>query len=446
MFQSCDVRAKEAVQPSKAQATETTEKTESEWPFSVNSVVSVAVFEIVGHPLKPGPSRASIFQFRDKKQINFPILRIQPMSIFRSQYIRTLLAPGLFLACLSTLPAQQKKVDLRPQTVATFNGTNITEEELRKAAADDLDQLHLQVQQMNANLARAEHEILETNLIRLLADKLFEAEAAKKGISKEVFLENELKGKVKEPSQQEIKAFYDANKPRYNQPLEKVTDEIRQYLKMQSRNRAVGELADRLKADYAVSMLLLPLRSKVGTEGSPSLGPKEAPVTIVVFSDYQSAFCSQLSKTLREVVTKYGDEVRLVYRQFPLSQVHPYAEKAAEASLCAADQNHFWEMHDLLFETQTALTDNDLVAKAAKLKLDSGAFGSCLASGKYAEKVKQDRRDGFGLGVAATPALFINGRFLSGALPISDLSKTIDEEIRIKSLGTAAAAGAARMP
>ena len=174
------------------------------------------------------------------------------MTLFRRQHMQTLFALGLLLLCVSTLPAQQKKVDLRPQTVATFNGTPITDQELRKAAADDLDQLHLQVQQMNANLARAEHEILETNLIRLLADKLFEAEAAKKGISKEAFLENELKGKVKEPSQQDVKAFYDANKQRYNQPLEKVTNEIRQYLTIQNRNRAIGDLADRLKSDYGV--------------------------------------------------------------------------------------------------------------------------------------------------------------------------------------------------
>ncbi len=364
------------------------------------------------------------------------------MSILCRQNFKTALVLGLFLSCLSPLAAQ-KKVDMRPKTVATFNGTSITDEDLRQAAADDLDRLSIQVDAMNANLARTEQQILETHLIRLLADKLFEAEAAKQGMTKEAFLDKELKGKIKEPSQQDIQAFYEANKQRYNQPLEKVTEQIRQYLKTESRNKAMGDLADRLKGNYGVKMLLPPLREKVGTQGSPSLGPKEAPVTIVVFSDYQSSFCAQLSRTLHEAVAKYGDQVRLVYRQFPLSQMHPLAEKAAEASLCAADQNHFWEMSDLMFGSQNELNEKDLKAKAAKLKLDSGVFDNCMASGKYADKVKQDQREGYTLGVAATPAMFINGRFLSGALPLSEISKSIEEEILLSLSRTAGAPEAA---
>jgi protein-disulfide isomerase len=362
--------------------------------------------------------------------------------------IRTALGLGLFISLLPPLPAQRKTVDLRPRPVATFNGETITEGDLRLAAADDLDKLHLQVQQMNATVAQTEHQILEANLIRLLADRLFEAEASKRGITKAALIEKELAGKVKEPSQPDIKAFYDANRQRFGKPLDQVAEEIRQILRRERRSKAIGDFADRLKVDYGVSMLLQPLRIKVGTEGNPSLGPKEAPVTIVVFSDYQSSFCSQLAKTLHEIVTKYPDEVRLVYRQFPLSQMHPLAEKAAEASLCAADQNHFWELHDLMFATQSALKEPDLRAKAARLKLDPGAFETCLTSGKYAEKVKQDQREGYSLGVAATPALFINGRFLSGALPLPNISRVIDEEIRLQPVRSVpgATAEAARIP
>lgn len=355
------------------------------------------------------------------------------MSPLCRRNFKTLFVLSLLLSCLSPVSAQRRSVDLRPKTVATFNGTKITDQDLRKAAAADLDRLSIEVDQMNANVARAEQQILETNLLRLLADKLFEAEAAKQSITKDAFLDKELKGKIEEPSQHEIKAFYDANKARYNQPLEKVTDQIRQYLKAENRNKAMGDLADRLKVNYGVRMLLPPLREKVGTQGSPSLGPKEAPVTIVVFSDYQSTFCSQLSKTLHQVVSKYGDKVRLVYRQFPLSQMHPFAERAAEASLCAADQNHFWEMNDLLFETQNELNEKDLKAKASKLKLDSSAFDKCMTSSQYVEKVKQDQREGYTLGVASTPTMFINGRFLSGALPLTAVSKMVDEEILLSS-------------
>ncbi len=356
------------------------------------------------------------------------------------QNVRTIWVLGLFLTCISPLladgPARPKPHIVTvsaPRVVAAFSGTSITDEDLRKAAASDLDRLSIEVDQMNANVARIEHQILETNLIRLLADKLFEAEAAKRGITKEALLEKELQGRIKEPSQQDINAFYEANKQRFNQPLDKVAAQIQQYLKTENRNKAMGDLADRLKPDYAVKMLLPPLRVKVGEEGSPSLGPNDAPVTIVEFSDFQCPFCSQLSKTLHEVVGKYGDKVHLVYRQFPLSQIHPFAEKAAEASLCAADQNHFWELHDLMFGTQNALKEGDLTAKAAQLKLDTVAFNGCLTSGKYAARVKQEQRKGFSLGVATTPSFFINGRYFAGALPLADISKTIEEEILLNS-------------
>jgi protein-disulfide isomerase len=329
--------------------------------------------------------------------------------------------------------------------VASFNGASITEDDLRKAAAADLDKLGLQVMQMNANVTRIEHQILETNLLHLLADKLFEAEAAKQGTTKDAYLEKQLAGKIKEPTEQDIAAFYHSNRERFNQPLAQVTDQIRQFLNAANRNKALTDLADGLKADYAVKMFLPPLRVKVGTEGSPSKGPKEAPVTIVEFSDFQCPYCSRLSQTLHEVVAKYRDEVHLVFRQFPLSQIHPLAEKAAEASLCAGDQNRFWEMHDLMFQTQSALKDEDLKAKALALKLDSTAFDSCLASGKYAEKVKQDEREGYTLGITSTPAFFINGRYFAGAIPMADIIRTIDEEIQLKSgpAKSAAAGGAA---
>ncbi len=329
-----------------------------------------------------------------------------------------------------------------PRQVATFEGKTITEEDLRKAAASDLDNLSIQVDEMNANVARLEHQILETNLLRLLADKIFEAEAAKQGMSKDAFLDRELQGKIKAPSIQDIAAFYEANKQRFDQPLDKVADQIQQYLKAQNRIKAMGDLADTLKASYGVKMLLPPLRVKVGTEGSPSRGPKEAPVTIVEFSDFQCPYCSQLSKTLHEAMAKYGGRVRLVYKQFPLSQIHPFAEKAAEAALCAADQDHFWDLHDLMFDTQNELKEEDLKAKGAQLKLNSASFNDCLASGKYANRVKQDQREGFSLGISTTPSFFINGRYFSGALPLADLSKAIDEEIALSSTRASAAAGA----
>ncbi len=363
--------------------------------------------------------------------------------------IKPVLVLGLFLCGSPMLradgpdKARARTVTVSaPRQVATFDGKSITDEDLRKAAASDLDNLSIQVDEMNANVTRLEHQILDTNLLRLLADKMFEAEAAKRGMSKDAFLDKELQGKVKEPSIQDVAAFYEANRQRFNQPLDKVADQIQQYLKAQNRVKAMGDLADSLKAEYGVKVLLPPLRIKVATEGSPSRGPKQAPVTIVEFSDFQCPFCAQFSKTLHEAAAKYGDRVRLVYKQFPLSQIHPFAEKAAEAALCAADQDHFWDLHDLMFDKQNELKEEDLKAKGAQLKLDSTVFNDCLTSGKYASRVKQDQREGFSLGVSTTPSFFINGRFFSGAMTLADISKEIDEEIALGAPRASAAAGA----
>ncbi len=371
------------------------------------------------------------------------------MSLTYHSEAKPILVFGLFLCSVPLLladgpeRARAHTVTISaPRQVATFDGTSITDEDLRKAAASDLDNLSVQVDEMNANVARLEHQILETNLLRLLADKIFEAEAAKRGMSKDAFLDKELQGKVKEASIQDVAAFYEANKQRFNQPLDKVADQIQQYLKSQNRIKAMGDLADSLKAEYGVKVLLPPLRVKVATDGSPSRGSKEAPVTIVEFSDFQCPYCAQLSKTLHEAIAKYGDRVRLVYKQFPLSQIHPFAEKAAEAALCAADQDHFWDLHDLMFDKQSELKEEDLKAKGAQLKIDSAAFNDCLASGKNASRVKQDQREGFSIGVSTTPSFFINGRFFSGAMTLADISKAIDEEIALGSMRASTAAGA----
>ncbi len=362
----------------------------------------------------------------------------------------------LFLTSLLPINAQEKSAPKsgqpasKPMIVATFNGAPITEEDLRKIAANDFDKLGMDVDQMNSNIARIAHQIMETNLLHMLAEKIFDAEAAKRGVTKAALLETELQGKIKEPTQQDINAFYLANRQRFTQPLDKVSDQIRQYLSAQYRNKAIDDLADRLKPGYKVQMLLPPLRFHVADEGYPSLGPKNAPVTIVEFSDFQCEECSQLTKTLREVVDKYGNKVRLVYRQLPASQAHPLAEKAAEASLCAGDQNHFWEMHNLLFETQKDLKEEDLKAKAAQLKLDTAAFDKCLSSGKYAVKVKEDEREAYRLAVASSPSFFINGRPFSGAVPLPEISKAIDEEFVLKSSSAAPVAagppGVAALP
>ena len=120
-----------------------------------------------------------------------------------------------------------------------------------------------------------------------------------------------------------------------------------------------------------------------------------------------------------------------MYRQFPLNSIHPNAQKAAEASLCANDQGKFWEMHDLMFEDQRGLSVEALTKKAESLELDGSTFETCLTSNKYAEQVKQDVMDGTVVGVTGTPAVFVNGRPLVGNVPYGELAEIIDDELKV---------------
>jgi protein-disulfide isomerase len=175
-----------------------------------------------------------------------------------------------------------------------------------------------------------------------------------------------------------------------------------------------------------------PERTEIATAGFPARGPATAPVTIVEFSDFECPFCGRLFPTLKIVEKIYLDRVRIVYRQFPLRRIHPLAQKAAEASLCANEQGRFWEMHDSLFSDQEHLTIDALKARAAALKLDRTAFNACLDSGKQIPAIDKDIAEGTKAGVTGTPAMFINGRMVVGARPFAEIQAIIEEELQTK--------------
>lgn len=185
-----------------------------------------------------------------------------------------------------------------------------------------------------------------------------------------------------------------------------------------------------LERRYSVAYLLEPPRSEVAADGFPAHGPPDAPVTIVEFSDFECPYCARLQPTLEQAKHQYGEHLRVVYRHFPLTGIHPDAWKAAEASLCAGEQGRFWELHDLMFAEQGALAVADLQEKAARLELDAEAFNECLDSSRHHDTVLADVLAGDALGVSGTPAMFINGRLVVGAIPFAELAEIIDDELR----------------
>lgn len=169
---------------------------------------------------------------------------------------------------------------------------------------------------------------------------------------------------------------------------------------------------------------------QVSADDDPALGPQDAPVLIVEFSDFQCGYCARFAtETLNQILDTYGDQVRFVYRDFPLTSMHPYAQKAAEATQCAYEQGKYWEYSDLLFQNQQALDVDSLKGYAQQLGLETGAFNECLDSGRYTSEVQNDLAQGQGYGVTGTPTFFINGRMLVGAKPFSDFQAMIAEEL-----------------
>ena len=316
--------------------------------------------------------------------------------------------------------------------VAVVNGQTITQEELEKAAAGELKGLETRKLQNDASLAQDKQEILQKALDELVAEKLIEAEAAKEKKTKEQLLEAEVESNIDTPSAEEVEAFYDANKERIPIPKDQALPQVKAYMIERSRSRYKDMLVTRLKKDFGFKSYLEPLRAQISSAGFPSRGVATAPVTIVEFSDFECPYCGGLFPTLKQVEKNYPQTVRIVYRQFPLSNLHPHAMKAAEASLCANEQNKFWEFHDSMFGNQRELSIADLKQRAVDLKLDTQAFNQCLDSGKEAAAIQADIQEGARVGVSGTPAMFINGRFLSGNQPYSEIKDVIEDELQRK--------------
>ncbi len=143
-------------------------------------------------------------------------------------------------------------------------------------------------------------------------------------------------------------------------------------------------------------------------------GSPDAKVRIVEFSDFQCPACGAAEPVVQKILAEFKGRVKFTYRHFPISQIHPYAQKAAEASECAAEQGRFWEMHGKLFANQQSLTQDDLKRHASDLGLDTAKFNACLASGKMGPVVASDLSYGLSIGVDSTPTFFINGEKRSG--------------------------------
>jgi protein-disulfide isomerase len=310
-----------------------------------------------------------------------------------------------------------------PAVVATIGDEKITREDLLDRIGANLDAIENQYR-------RNKDKAIEDGIQKILKEKVIDAEAAKQGKTTDQLVEAEAGGAV-EPTDAEVSDWYTRNKLRVGErTLEQVRPQIVQLLKAQKLKAAKDKLEQRLNDESKVTVLYQPYRLAFNNEGAPTLGKQGAPVTVVEFSDFQCPFCYQFAPTLKKVEQDFGSQVQVVYRQFPLVTIHPFAFKAAEASLCAQDQGKFWEMHDAMFSDQQKLAVADLKSTARRLGMDEKKFNACMDTGKFTEKVQNDMIEGSKLGITGTPAVFINGVFLEGgAVPYETVSAAIKTEL-----------------
>ena len=343
--------------------------------------------------------------------------------IYRTGKLQTL-ALLVFLSC--DVAAQHSD----PKRVAAVNGQPISEDEVLAAAAADLAKLDARRAQFDLEIKRERESALQAALDRLFKDRVLAAEAARRKISVDELLEIEVNRYVPAPTDEALVQFYNANKSWMEGSLGDNVASIRKDLTDEKREAILGAFVTRLKDVYGAVSFTEPMRILIPTAGRPSKGPADAPVTLVEFSDFECPFCRALSPTLQRISSTYKDKVRIVYMQFPLADMHPRALKAAEASLCALDQDKFWPLHDAMFGDPSNLRPEELKKKAANLSLEMNLLNTCLDSGKNFGREREDVEEGVKAGVSGTPALFINGRPLVGNQPYGEIQEVIEDELR----------------
>ena len=328
---------------------------------------------------------------------------------------------SLCLLAISLAPGWGCRSGNQSEKVAEVDGIVITRAELDKNGGKPLYSLREQL-----------YKLERQKLDEYIGASLLTREAHRKGISVSTLLEQEVSGKVTPVTEAEIDAFYNQNKNRIPAELEKVKDQIRDYLREQKTDAQKNDYLKSLRANANIKTYLKapPLRRvEVSVNGAPIRGPERAKVTIVKFEDFQCPYCKAVQPTFKELLKRYDGKVRLVHKDLPLDAIHPRARPAAEAARCAGEQGKFWTYHDKLYADASKFTEEELKNAAKEVGLNIEAFTACFASGKFKVAVQKDLLEGADLGLTGTPAFFINGRELSGAQPLEAFVAIIDEEL-----------------
>jgi predicted DsbA family dithiol-disulfide isomerase len=324
----------------------------------------------------------------------------------------TVLALG---ASLSAFASQAGAQQNNSAVVAEIGSQKLTRADLEQKQAAKLLQ------------ARYQYYLAEREAVnQLIEDHLLEMEAQREHMTVEQLLERKVTSQVKDPSEDQLQVFYEGL--RTEEPFATVREKIVGTLRQIRLAKARAAYLESLRSQVSVLIGLAPPKTEVAFDNAPRRGPQDAPVLIVEFADYECPYCQRIHPELKKLEEEFAGKVALAFKDFPLP-MHADAEKAAEATRCAAEQGKFWEFHDTLFDNNQKLELAQLKEYARTLKLDAARFDKCLDTSEQAAAVKKDLVQGRRLGLTGTPSFFINGHFLSGAVKYSTLREIVEQQL-----------------
>ena len=337
------------------------------------------------------------------------------------------------LAASGPACSRRTTVEARPQpaagalaggsaVVATVDGLPITLAEVDHRAADRL-----------ASIRQEEYEARRAAAMEMVIDKLIEREAAARRVSPGDVLRVEVDAKAAPVKPEEVAAYYEENKERFaGRPRNEALAGLDRAMRKRNLDARRSAFQEELRSKAKIKVSLEAPRQDLGIPaGAPALGPATAAVTILEFADYQCPYCMRAEEAVTAILKDYQGKVRFVHRDFPLPN-HDRAFVAARASRCAGEQGHFWDYRRSLLLAPGDFSDQDFQKRATGLGIDGKSFASCLQSERHDAAIKESQEEGVKAGVNATPTFFFNGRMQTGAPPIEEFRRIVEEELARK--------------
>jgi len=354
---------------------------------------------------------------------------------FRKKYFSISFVTGLAVAfsvvvitaCTDQAKAKPNlvhKSPTKPGVVAKIGDEEITEEAL--IGEDKVDFFELEKQKFDLKMNR---------LKKLMVDKLIGAEAKKANMSLDDFINKKVVGGDIKITDKEYKKFVAEKHIPESQINPQIKERIMSYLQGNKKQELVDAYVAKLTKGKPVEVYFEKPKMQVNVDigKAPVYGKRDAPITVVEFTDFQCPFCSRAADTVNELKKKYGSKVQIAFKHFPLP-MHREARPASEASMCVNEQggDKFWKFQDKLFKNQDKLDTANLEKFAKESGADVKKYKECVDGKRFADLVQKDMEYGEKLGVKSTPTFFVNGQLVNGAVPIETFSEIIDEELSTK--------------